>query len=237
VSFTFDSPFPSRPHSIVRDSSLTFGLSLSSFTFVSPPSSIFSHVPTEAQLTLHLLRQRELVNNPLPRPPNSITSVEAQEKLNDTSPMSNAHEQDTTSSVGDGDESHLVGDGDHDEEGKGPSKLKSTVLGLGKKLAAKGATFRGAGKVEVLPEGVKKPVSSLSSFLGTTNREERDLTRLNFDFRQKRSTKTKLTQFVLNRSELKDDGSIWGKLPFFLLLPSPQFSPFPPSISSRPNPS
>ncbi|KAL7410308.1 hypothetical protein BDY24DRAFT_400112 [Mrakia frigida] len=146
-------------------------------------NSIFSHVPTEAQLTLHLLRERERADNPLPRPPTSATSVEAQKKLNDTSPMSNAHEQDTTSSVGDGDESHLVGDGDHDEEGKGPSKLKSTMVGLGKKLAAKGATFRGAGKVEVLPEGVKKP---------------------------KRSTKTKLSAFILNRQELKDDGSIWA---------------------------
>lgn len=122
-------------------------------------SSIFSRVPTDAQLMLHLLRQRELLNNPLPRPPASATSAQAQKTLNDTSPLSDAHEQDNTSSVGDGDESHLVGDGEHDEDGKGPSKLKSKMLGFGKKLAAKGATFRGAGKVEVLPEGGKGPVS------------------------------------------------------------------------------
>lgn len=56
--------------------------------------------------------------------------------------------------VGEGDESHLVGDGDHnDESGSGVSgKTKSRLAAFGKKVAKKGALFRGEGKIAVLPE-------------------------------------------------------------------------------------
>lgn len=150
-----------------------------------PHSSILHHVPTDAQLTLHLLRERERLANPIPRPPPPVTSTAAQRKLNDTSPLTDANEQATASSVGDGDEVHLVGDGELDPEEGG--KAKGKVLGklgeIGKKVAGKGATFRGKGKVEVLPEGNKK---------------------------QKRTTKEKFSAFLLRRGELKDEGDMWS---------------------------
>lgn len=149
-------------------------------------SSLYSGVPTDAQLTLYLLRQRELASQPLPRPPAAPTAAEAEAHLNDTSPMAEAHDESTIESVGDGDGTHLVGDGQHADAGASSNKVKSKVVALGQKIASKGATFHNKGKIEVLPA------------------------QLNGGKAPKRSMKARLSNFILNRATLDDKGSIWA---------------------------
>ncbi|CED85520.1 Protein of unknown function DUF3292 [Phaffia rhodozyma] len=154
-------------------------------------NSILSGVPTNVQLTMYLLRQRELARNPLPRPPHPVTSPEAQKQLNDTSLISEAHEENSVSSVGSGTETHLVGDGKHDEnQSERGKKMKSKVVEVGQKISAKAALFRGHGKVAVLPDG---------EIPGSKSSDE-----------EKKSLRTRLSKFLVDRDTLKDEGSIWA---------------------------
>lgn len=58
----------------------------------------------------------------------------------------------------------MVGEGrDSESGGKTSAKVKNGLVKIGKKVAAKGALLRGAGKVAVLPEDEVKPVSQRAS--------------------------------------------------------------------------
>jgi hypothetical protein len=114
-------------------------------------------VLASCRLIQYILRQREYHRNPLPRPPVAPSSLTAQEHLNDTSVLADAHEEDTVSSVGSGTEAHLVGDGDH-VESPASQKAKNKLVGWGQKISGKAATLRSHGKVTVLPEGNPKKV-------------------------------------------------------------------------------
>jgi len=95
-----------------------------------------------------------IVTDPTSDPRSNPSSKAAQEQLNDTSVLDDAHEEDTVSSVGSGYSTHLVGDGEHHEDGK----TKNKILSWGQKLSGKAATLRAHGKVTVLPEGPPKKV-------------------------------------------------------------------------------
>jgi hypothetical protein len=131
----------------------------------SPTSTIFSRVPTNAQLTLHILRVTERSYNPLPPPPPPPSAGHVKEKAGKPG-------LDPAARVGDDEHKTIVeadGQGaENDGEGKGEGKGlgaaavkagKKTILG-GLKIAAKKAATIGA---DVTVDGTKQKVSLFRS--------------------------------------------------------------------------
>ncbi|CAD6577000.1 MAG: hypothetical protein TREMPRED_001836 [Tremellales sp. Tagirdzhanova-0007] len=109
-------------------------------------NSILSGVPTDQQLTLHLLRVAEALNSPLPRPPPPPLKGTPKEAIKDTTPASISAE----------DDAELV---EAQEEGgitqaaaTAKHKTKSHFLGVFQKAGKKMAGFHG----DVAVDGAKK---------------------------------------------------------------------------------
>ncbi|WVQ82424.1 hypothetical protein IAT38_004552 [Cryptococcus sp. DSM 104549] len=109
-------------------------------------NSILSRVPTDAQLTLHLLRVTEAMNVPLPRPPPPPLEGTPKEAIKDTTPADVTAEDDAELR-------------DAEEEGgtteiavKAKHKTKSHLMGMFKHAGKTMAGFRG----DVAVDGTRK---------------------------------------------------------------------------------
>ncbi|KAI9639865.1 uncharacterized protein MKK02DRAFT_18941 [Dioszegia hungarica] len=114
-------------------------------------NSILSGVPTDAQLTLHLLRVAESLDNPLPRAPAAPLEGSPKEAIKDTSPEKVTEDDDAEIE-------QAINEGSKAEEimVKAKVKTKSHVLGAFKGIGKKMAGFRG----DVAVDGEQKVVSS-----------------------------------------------------------------------------
>ncbi|KAK8864161.1 hypothetical protein IAR55_001407 [Kwoniella newhampshirensis] len=109
-------------------------------------NSILSRVPTDAQLTLHLLRVSEALNAPLPRPPPPPLKGTPKEAIKDTSPA-------TVTAEDDAEVLQAEEEGGVTEAAvKAKHKTKSHILGAFKSAGKKMAAFHG----DVAVDGTKK---------------------------------------------------------------------------------
>ncbi|WWC89593.1 uncharacterized protein L201_004518 [Kwoniella dendrophila CBS 6074] len=109
-------------------------------------NSILSGVPTDAQLTLHLLRVAEALNAPLPRPPPAPLEGTPKEAIKDTTPA-------TVTADDDAEVAEAEEEGGLTEAAtKAKHKTKSHILGAFKAAGKKMAAFHG----DVAVDGSKK---------------------------------------------------------------------------------
>lgn len=126
------------------------------------PSSIFSGVPTNAQLTLHLLRVAEASFNPIPSPPPAPTAVHVKDEVSKTGldPDGAETADGADIKVDDNGEPVVEGEMGDGKAGRGVAGAvaqtgKKTLLGGLRMAAKKAATF----KADVSVEGAKEKVS------------------------------------------------------------------------------
>lgn len=125
-------------------------------------SSIFSHVPTNAQLILHILRVQESTFAPLPPPPPAPTAQHVKDEVSKTGLDPDGAETAEGGEVRlDGEGNAVVDDGEEGgDKGKGVTGQvvqtgKKTLLGGLRLAAKKAATF----KADVSVDGAKAKVS------------------------------------------------------------------------------
>ncbi|WRT66094.1 uncharacterized protein IL334_003047 [Kwoniella shivajii] len=109
-------------------------------------NSILSGVPTDAQLTLHLLRVAEALNAPLPRPPPPPLEGTPKEAIKDTTPVTDTAEDDAEIAAAE-EEGGLT-----EAATKAKHKTKSHIMGAFKAAGKKMAGFHG----DVAVDGTKK---------------------------------------------------------------------------------
>ncbi|WVW83609.1 hypothetical protein I302_105630 [Kwoniella bestiolae CBS 10118] len=124
-------------------------------------NSILSGVPTDAQLTLHLLRVAEALNSPLPRPPPPPLEGTPKEAIKDTTPATVTAEDDVEVLEAE-EEGGLT-----EATAKAKHKTKSHILGAFKSVGKKMAAFNG----DVAVDGSKKQAR-----IEAIDRGETDLT-------------------------------------------------------------
>ncbi|OCF31032.1 hypothetical protein I316_07303 [Kwoniella heveanensis BCC8398] len=131
-------------------------------------NSILSQVPTDAQLTLHLLRVAEALNSPLPRPPPPPLKGTPKEAIKDTTPATVTAEDDAEVL-----EAEQEG-GLTEAATKAKHKTKSHILGAFKAAGKKMAAFHG----DVAVDGTKKQarINETDSSGQTSENEKSDLT-------------------------------------------------------------
>ncbi|WWD17538.1 hypothetical protein CI109_101979 [Kwoniella shandongensis] len=148
-------------------------------------NSILSRVPTDAQLTLHLLRVSEALNAPLPRPPAPPLKGTPKEAIKDTSPASMTAEDDAEMLEAEGE------GGVTEAAVKAKHKTKSHILGVFKSAGKKMAAFHG----DVAVDGTKKQAR-----MEEIEKGEEELT-------VTEKIGSKVDQ-LLFKGNIKDDGSI-----------------------------
>ncbi|SCV70551.1 BQ2448_3313 [Microbotryum intermedium] len=143
-------------------------------------NSIFSKVPTNAQLTLHLLRVKEAANHPLPPPPPPPTPEHVKAEVEKTSDIDGAHELPDKSAkhvdtkTGETDAGADEGDGDESRAGVRGAVVKTGKKGLlgGLKLMAKkAATFH----ADVTVDGKAKLAKGVDKAFFQSRVRDRDM--------------------------------------------------------------
>ncbi|WVQ99136.1 hypothetical protein IAU59_006268 [Kwoniella sp. CBS 9459] len=129
-------------------------------------NSILSGVPTDAQLTLHLLRVAEALNAPLPRPPPPPLKGTPKEAIKDTTPATVTAEDDAEVL-----EAEQEG-GITEVATKAKHKTKAHILGAFKAAGKKMAGFHG----DVAVDGTKKQARINETDSSQTSENEKDLT-------------------------------------------------------------
>ncbi|KIR55879.1 hypothetical protein I315_01761 [Cryptococcus gattii Ru294] len=150
-------------------------------------NSILSRVPTDTQLTLHLLRVTEALGKPLPRPPPPPLSGTPKEAIKDTTPATVTAEDDAEVL-----QAEQEG-GTAEVAAKTKHKTKSHIAGVFKSAGKHMAGFRG----DVMVDGARKQVSMEDWWYEWMGGQ---LTRLG-------KIGDKVDK-VLFRGNIKDDGSI-----------------------------
>ncbi|KAK4684455.1 hypothetical protein P7C73_g5722, partial [Tremellales sp. Uapishka_1] len=107
-------------------------------------NSILSGVPTDAQLTLHVLRVAEVLNAPLPRPPNAPLEGTPKEAIKDSSPA-NMNEDDDAA-IDAAEEEGGVKEVATKAKHKTKEKLMGAFKGVSKRMAAIGGDVSVDGK-------------------------------------------------------------------------------------------
>lgn len=125
---------------------------------LSLPSSIFSGVPTDAQVVLLILRSRERAFNPLSPPPDTPTASDTKQELSNTAVdpnLDDGTEDDSNNEGEENDLTHRVGDRSKKAVKKGGGKILGGLRKAVKKVATIGADVKEADETKTEGEGEK----------------------------------------------------------------------------------
>ncbi|SGZ27607.1 BQ5605_C026g10139 [Microbotryum silenes-dioicae] len=143
-------------------------------------NSILSKVPTNAQLTLHMLRVKEAAYNPLPPPPTAPTPAHVKAEIEKTADVDDSdelpdksakHVDSKTGETDTGADEDEGGDGGAGVRGKVVKKSKKGLLGGLKLMAKKAATFH----ADVTVDGKAKLAKGVDKAFFQSRVKDRDM--------------------------------------------------------------